>query len=575
MSRIPRGTGLNIQVDTNLKVSNLFELPIKNTFTDDLAGSIALKPNNLLSYKDNTGAIRELISGDLSLYALLDSPIFIGSPKANTAAPGTNTTQLATTAFVQSALANSGTGTVTNVSSFNNDILVANGSTTPTLTLNSGNGANQIVKRDGSGNISATLFNGTATTANTATSWGNLGTSDNTATGTAPSFLLGNVGGVWKPITNTGLQSFVGLDNYLAKSGGNMSGDINFNDLSSNKGLAWFKNTDFAKIYFESTDDFIGDSNLVFESGDNIEPTPGGLTEGFIFRKNASGDTPPSVTELARINLTQFKYLSNDVIHAGSIGSGLNYNTTTKILSATGGSSGTVTSVNMTVPTGFTVSGNPITTSGTLAVSLQSGYSIPTTANQTTWSAKQNAISLTTTGTSGAATFDGTTLNIPNYVTDISGKANLAGGNNFTGNQSINGQLKLVTQPTNQIFEGHVLIRDLTTGDVSRMGLSGTPVQGDLIQYNGSNLAYVNKTFIIPQMQNVLGNGNGSSTTISVPHGIAGVTSSTAVMVGARNAASAGISYWTIDATNVNIFYTVAPASGTGNLLYTIQVRPS
>ena len=47
--------------------------------------------------------------------------------------------------------------------------------------------------------------------------------------------------------------------------------------------------------------------------------------------------------------------------------------------------SGSVTSVAMTVPTGLTVSGSPITTSGTLAVSLQSGYSIPTTSSQSNW----------------------------------------------------------------------------------------------------------------------------------------------------------------------------------------------
>lgn len=45
------------------------------------------------------------------------------------------------------------TGTVTSVSSANADIGVASGTTTPVLTLNSGSGANQIVKRDGSGNI--------------------------------------------------------------------------------------------------------------------------------------------------------------------------------------------------------------------------------------------------------------------------------------------------------------------------------------------------------------------------------------------------------------------------------------
>jgi hypothetical protein len=46
---------------------------------------------------------------------------------------------------------------------------------------------------------------------------------------------------------------------------------------------------------------------------------------------------------------------------------------------------GTVTSVSMTVPTGLTISGTPITTSGTLALTLTAGYSIPTTASQTNW----------------------------------------------------------------------------------------------------------------------------------------------------------------------------------------------
>lgn len=54
---------------------------------------------------------------------------------------------------------------------------------------------------------------------------------------------------------------------------------------------------------------------------------------------------------------------------------------------------GTVTSVAMTVPTGLSVSGTPITSSGTLAISLANGYSIPTTEKQTAWDGKQNAIS--------------------------------------------------------------------------------------------------------------------------------------------------------------------------------------
>lgn len=47
---------------------------------------------------------------------------------------------------------------------------------------------------------------------------------------------------------------------------------------------------------------------------------------------------------------------------------------------------GTVTSVALSVPTGLTItSGSPITGAGTINVGLQSGYSIPTTSDQTNW----------------------------------------------------------------------------------------------------------------------------------------------------------------------------------------------
>jgi hypothetical protein len=54
---------------------------------------------------------------------------------------------------------------------------------------------------------------------------------------------------------------------------------------------------------------------------------------------------------------------------------------------------GTVTSVGLSVPTGLAVSGSPITSSGTLAVTFDAGYSIPTTAKQSEWDGKEPAIS--------------------------------------------------------------------------------------------------------------------------------------------------------------------------------------
>jgi hypothetical protein len=46
---------------------------------------------------------------------------------------------------------------------------------------------------------------------------------------------------------------------------------------------------------------------------------------------------------------------------------------------------GGVTSVDMSVPTGFAISGNPITTSGTLTVTFAAGYALPTTIKQSNW----------------------------------------------------------------------------------------------------------------------------------------------------------------------------------------------
>jgi len=51
---------------------------------------------------------------------------------------------------------------------------------------------------------------------------------------------------------------------------------------------------------------------------------------------------------------------------------------------------GTVTSVDMTVPTGFAISGNPVTSTGTLALAFASGYSLPTNASQTNWDTAYN-----------------------------------------------------------------------------------------------------------------------------------------------------------------------------------------
>ena len=175
------------------------------------------------------------------------------------------------------------------------------------------------------------------------------------------------------------------------------------------------------------------------------------------------------------ISATEFKFVSgiNSTFKFQASGLGLaslifdnttNYSYTfpsaTGTIALVGGSGvGTVTSVAMTVPTGLSVSGSPITSSGTLAVTLTAGYSIPTTASQTNWdSAYTNRItSLTTTGSSGAATLISNVLNIPTYT--------LAGLGGVASNGAITGATK-----TKITYDAKGLVTsgaDATTADIA------------------------------------------------------------------------------------------------------------
>jgi hypothetical protein len=86
---------------------------------------------------------------------------------------------------------------------------------------------------------------------------------------------------------------------------------------------------------------------------------------------------------------------------------------------------GSVTSVGMTVPTGLSISGQPITTSGTLALSYASGYAIPTDIKQNEWNTAYNdkinnaAFTGTDTKTLTLTQLDGGTITAP--FTDLQG----------------------------------------------------------------------------------------------------------------------------------------------------------
>ena len=185
-----------------------------------------------------------------------------------------------------------------------------------------------------------------------------------------------------------------------------------------------------------------------------------------------------------------------------------------------GGGSGTVTSVAVSVPAALSISGSPITTSGTIAITgagTTSQYIDGTGALQTTtsgtvtsvsgstpisssggttpaisitqsdattdgylsstdWSdfdGKQDAITLTTTGTSGAASLVGSTLNIPQYALTAAPAG--SDGNLQYNNAGVVGGLAYV----NRVNTGTE--RGLSLGETGYEGLVTTPSGLDLV----------------------------------------------------------------------------------------------
>jgi hypothetical protein len=167
---------------------------------------------------------------------------------------------------------------------------------------------------------------------------------------------------------------------------------------------------------------------------------------------------------------------------------------------------GTVTSIGLAVPTGFTAT-SAITSSGDITLGFAAGYSLPTTASQTNWDTAYNrsatalayngstgvvtltkqdtttltatitlgpfttsnltegsnlyytdararaAITLTTSGTSGAATYSSGVLNIPQYQSVLTNPVTGTGTSGhvafFNGATSITGESNLFWDATN------------------------------------------------------------------------------------------------------------------------------
>ncbi len=152
-----------------------------------------------------------------------------------------------------------------------------------------------------------------------------------------------------------------------------ISGAYTDNDLT-NIPNAYSIKALYAAIQNIDVTEQLGNYLLKTDAADIYQPKGNYLTThqtiyGLIIQKNGVnvGTYTPN-SKAATINVTvptKISELSND--------SGYTKNT------------GTVTSVGISVPTGLSVTGSPITTKGIIAIAFAEGYSIPTVAKQTSW----------------------------------------------------------------------------------------------------------------------------------------------------------------------------------------------
>ena len=137
-----------------------------------------------------------------------------------------------------------------------------------------------------------------------------------------------------------------------------------------------------------------GSAGQVLVSGGAAAPTWGSALvisnqdANVVYAGPASGSAAPTAfralvnADLPASGVTANTYGSSSLVPVITVNS---KGVITSVSTASITTTGTVTSVAMTVPTGLSISGSPITTSGTLALTFASGYSIPTDANQTNW----------------------------------------------------------------------------------------------------------------------------------------------------------------------------------------------
>ena len=180
------------------------------------------------------------------------------------------------------------------------------------------------------------------------------------------------------------------------------------------------------------------------------------------------------------------------------------------------GAATNLTSVGLTMPTGFSVANSPLTQSGTLAVTYSSGYSLPTDAEQAQWDTAYDrsltaaSVSGTTTKTLTLTKQDGSTLQASwsDYdtapVTSVFGRTGDVVATEGDYNLGQLGDVTITSPTTNQVlkYNGSAWVNgtDTDTG-LTSVGISvptGLTVSNSPLTSNGTIAITYGSGYSIP-----------------------------------------------------------------------------